>query len=124
MAQPGSAPALGAGCRGFKSLRPDNYKREVSNLPNHKSAIKRMRQNEKRRLRNKAHKTKVKNAIKKVKTFVENKDIENATKQLAEAVSIIQKVAGKKIIHKNNASRKVSKLTRLVNELKSQIQES
>ena len=89
-------------------------------MPNHKSAIKRMRQNEKRRLRNKAYKTRVKNAIKKVKVFVENKDAENATKSLLEAVSIIQKVAGKKIIHKNNASRKISKLTRLVNGLRAQ----
>ncbi len=89
-------------------------------MPNHKSAIKRMRQNEKRRLRNKAYKTRVKNAIKKVRVFVENKDIENATKSLSEAVSIIQKVAGKNIIHKNNASRKISKLTRLVNGLKAQ----
>ncbi len=79
-----------------------------------------MRQNEKRRLRNKAYKTRVKNAIKKVRVFVENKDIENATKSLSEAVSIIQKVAGKNIIHKNNASRKISKLTRLVNGLKAQ----
>ncbi|RLB12455.1 MAG: 30S ribosomal protein S20 [Deltaproteobacteria bacterium] len=89
-------------------------------MPNHKSAIKRMRQNEKRRLRNKAYKTRIKNAIKKVRVFVENKDIENATKSLSEAVSIIQKVAGKNIIHKNNASRKISKLTRLVNGLKAQ----
>ncbi len=79
-----------------------------------------MRQNEKRRLRNKAYKTRIKNAIKKVRVFVENKDIENATKSLSEAVSIIQKVAGKNIIHKNNASRKISKLTRLVNGLKAQ----
>jgi len=43
-------------------------------MPNHKSALKRMRQNEKRRLRNKAYKTRIKNIIKKVKSFVENKD--------------------------------------------------
>ena len=91
-------------------------------MPNHKSAIKRMKQNERRRLRNKAYKTKVKNAIKKVKTFTQNKDVENATKSLAEAVSIIQKVSIKGIIHKNNASRKISKLSRLVNGLRTQAQ--
>ena len=117
MAQSGSAPALGAGCRGFKSLRPDNYNKEEIELPSHKSAIKRMKQNEKRRLRNKAYKTRAKNAIKKVKLFVKDNDIENAKKSLLDAVSIIQKVAGKKIIHKNNASRKISKLTRLVNSI-------
>ena len=91
-------------------------------MPNHKSALKRMRQNEKRRLRNKAYKTRIKNIIKKVKSFVENKDLDNATKTLSEAVSIIQKVAGKGVIHKNNAARKISKLTRLVNNLKIQLQ--
>ncbi len=93
-------------------------------MPNHKSALKRMRQNEKRRLRNKAYKTRVKNVIKKVKFFVEKKDIENATKSLSEAISLIQKVAGKGIIHKNNASRKISKLACLVNTLKAEIKES
>ncbi|RLB10400.1 MAG: 30S ribosomal protein S20 [Deltaproteobacteria bacterium] len=91
-------------------------------MPNHKSALKRMRQNEKRRLRNKSYKTRVKNIIKKVKFFVEKKDIENATKTLSEAVSLIQKVAGKGIIHKNNASRKISKLTRLVNNLRAELE--
>jgi len=91
-------------------------------VPNHKSALKRMRQNEKRRLRNKSYKTRVKNIIKKVKFFVEKKDIENATKTLSEAVSLIQKVAGKGIIHKNNASRKISKLTRLVNNLRAELE--
>ena len=81
-----------------------------------------MRQNEKRRLRNKAYRTKVKNIIKKVKEFVENKDLDNAMRTLPEAVSIIQKVAAKGVIHKNNAARKISKLTRLVNKLKAELQ--
>jgi len=80
-----------------------------------------MRQNEKRRLRNKSYKTRIKNIIKKVKVLVKNKDLENATKALPEAVSIIQKVAAKGIIHKNNAARKISKLTHSVNKLKAQI---
>ncbi len=93
-------------------------------MPNHKSALKRMRQNEKRRLRNKAYKTRVKNMIKKVKFFVEKKDLENAIKSLSEATSLIQKVAAKGIIHKNNASRKISKLACMVNALKAQIEGS
>jgi len=93
-------------------------------LPTHKSALKRMRQNEKRRLRNKAYRTRVKNVIKKVKFFVEKKDLENATKSLSEAVSVIQKVAGKGVIHKNNASRKISKLYQLVNGLKKELQQT
>ena len=93
-------------------------------MPNHKSALKRMRQNEKRRLRNKAYKTRVKNMIKEVKFFVEKKDLENAIKSLSEATSLIQKVAAKGIIHKNNASRKISKLACMVNALKAQIEGS
>ncbi len=91
-------------------------------MPNTKSALKRMRQNEKRRLRNKAYRTRVKNVIKKIRQFVENNDLENAQKALPEAVSIIQKVAAKGIIHKNNASRKISKLYRMVNELKNRLE--
>ncbi len=93
-------------------------------MPTHKSALKRMRQNEKRRLRNKAYKTRVKNVIKKVIFFIEKKDLENATKYLSEAVSVIQKVSGKGVIHKNNASRKISKLYQLVNALKKELQQA
>lgn len=86
-------------------------------MATHKSAIKRARQNKKRRLRNRMYKTRVKNAVRKVKEAVAQNSLEEAQKRLPEAVSIIQKTAGKGIIHKRNAARKISRLTKLVNKL-------
>ena len=86
-------------------------------MATHKSAIKRARQNRKRRLRNRMYKTRVKNAIRQVREAVQKNSLEEAQEKLSKAVSIIQKTAGKGIIHKRNAARKVSRLTKLVNSL-------
>lgn len=82
-----------------------------------KSVLKRIRQNEKRRLRNRHYKTMVKNIIKKVRAAVEAKDVEQAKALLPQAVSIINKAVSKGVIHWRNASRKVSRLSRMVNSL-------
>lgn len=86
----------------------------------HLSAIKRARQNEKRRLRNLHTRTTVKSTVKKVRVAVEEKDIEGAQKALLKAIPIIQKAQAKGIFHKNTSSRKISRLTREVNALKAQ----
>jgi small subunit ribosomal protein S20 len=82
-----------------------------------KSVLKRIRQTKKRTLRNRAVKSKIKTLSKKVRLEVENKNEEAARKALREAIKAIDKAASKGIIHKNTASRKVSRLTRLVNSL-------
>ena len=84
----------------------------------HLSAIKRARQNEKRRLRNLNFKTKVKSYVKKVRVATEKKDSESAQKALLEAIPLIQKAHSKGIFHKNTSNRKISRLTREVNALK------
>ncbi|MDQ7031667.1 MAG: 30S ribosomal protein S20 [Desulfonauticus sp.] len=86
-------------------------------MANHKSAIKRHRQSLKRRARNKAIKTRVKNVIKAVRQAVEVKDTEQATEKLKIATSVIGKASQKGVLHWRNAARKISKLTRLVNSL-------
>ena len=86
-------------------------------MANHKSALKRARQNEVRRLRNKASKTMVKNAIKAVRVAVGENAPEQARDNLVKAVSIMQKTSSKGVIHKNQAARKISRLTRQVNQL-------
>jgi small subunit ribosomal protein S20 len=83
-------------------------------LANHKSALKRARQSEEKRLRNKGYKTRVKNVVKDVRTAAAGHSPE-AGERFKEAVSVIQKTACKGIIHKNSAGRKVSRLARLVN---------
>lgn len=84
-----------------------------------KSAIKRARQNEKRRLRNKSIKTGLKTAIKKVLANVELNNYADAKEALKVAISKISKAAAKGVLHKRNASRNISRLTKKVNTLQS-----
>jgi small subunit ribosomal protein S20 len=86
-------------------------------LATHKSALKRAKQGEARRLRNTGYKTKVKKAVKEVRTAVANNSVDEAKEGLIRAVSIIQKTASKGVLHKNKASRKISRLVRQVNQL-------
>ncbi|MBL7205471.1 MAG: 30S ribosomal protein S20 [Desulfobacteraceae bacterium] len=86
-------------------------------MASHKSALKRAKQNEVKRIRNKSYKTKVKKAIKEVRTAVADNSAEQSRQNLVKAVSIIQKTTSKGIIHKNQAARKISRLTRQVNQL-------
>ena len=86
-------------------------------MANHKSAIKRARQNEDRRLRNKATKTRVKNIVKKVRLAVSENASETAVENLNEAKSVLQNAAKKGVIHKNTASRKISRLAKSVNAI-------
>lgn len=86
-------------------------------LANHKSALKRARQNEVRRIRNKSYKTRVKKAVKEVRAAVESNSVGQATESFSKAVSLVQKTASKGVIHKNKAARKISRLAHHVNQL-------
>jgi small subunit ribosomal protein S20 len=86
----------------------------------HLSALKRARQNQKRRLRNLHIKTTVKSSIKKVREAIEGKDVEGAQKALLKTIPLIQKAHSKGVFHKNTSTRKISRLTREVNALKPQ----
>ncbi len=84
-------------------------------MANHKSALKRIRQNTKRNERNKSFRTLVKTVTKKVTTEAEAGNKEQALLELKRAEKVIAKVGGKGILHPRAASRKISSLTRLVN---------
>jgi len=86
-------------------------------LANHKSALKRARQNEIRRLRNKSVKTRVKKIVKDVRLSVTESSKEEALKKLEMAKSNIDRAAQKGVIHKKTASRKISRLSKLVNTI-------
>ena len=86
-------------------------------MANHKSALKRARQNETRRLRNSGPKSNTKKAIKELRAAVANESVNEAKEGLVRTISIIQKTASKSVIHKNAASRKISRLARQVNRL-------
>ena len=84
-------------------------------MANHKSALKRIRQNAKRNERNKSFRTLVKTVTKKVTTEAQAGNKEQAMTDLKRAEKVIAKVGGKGILHPRAASRKISSLTRLVN---------
>jgi len=84
-------------------------------LANHKSALKRDRQSLIRRSRNRANKTRLKNVIKAVDVAIQEQSVEKVQQALREAIPVIQKAAVAGAIHKKNASRKVSRLTKRVN---------
>lgn len=86
-------------------------------MATHKSALKRARQSKERRLRNIGYKTRVKKAVKEVRTAAGNNAAVEARENLIRAISIIQKTATKGVIHKNKASRSISRLARQVNRL-------
>lgn len=92
-------------------------KKGVFTLANHKSALKRARQNEVRRERNQGVKTRVKNVVKNVQGLVSENDADQASQALNTAKSVITKAAKKGVIHKKTASRKISRLSKMVNTI-------
>lgn len=84
-------------------------------MANHKSAEKRNRGSEAKRLRNRVRKNAVKAIIKKIRG---SKDRKSATADLVQAASLLDKLAKNNIIHKNKAANLKSKLTKHVNALK------
>ena len=86
-----------------------------------KSAIKRTRQSEERRLRNSHVKSTMKTYIKRAVQVIEAKDKEHVDELLKRAVSYIDKAASKGVIHPNNASRKVARLSKRANVLSNKI---
>lgn len=86
-------------------------------MANIKSAKKRIKVNTKKALRNKIVKSRTKTAIKKVIIASEANNKEEANIALKNAISCIHKATTKGVFHKNNASRKKSRLTKLVNKI-------
>jgi len=84
-------------------------------LATHKSAEKRSRQIEKRRIRNVSIRSKVKTYIKSVLTAIDAKDKEGAQSALQQAIPVIAKAGAKGVYHQKTASRHISRLTRKVN---------
>ena len=87
-------------------------------MANHKSALKRHRQSLKQAARNRTVRTRVKNVIKAVRVAVLANDSEKASAALAIATSVLDKAAGKGVVHWKNAARKVSRLTKAANAIK------
>jgi len=85
-------------------------------MPNHKSAEKRMRQNENRRAINRGHRTKLKTYIKKLRTAIDAGKPDEIKLSLPETISVIDKAVQKGVLHANAAARHKSRLTARANQ--------
>lgn len=87
-------------------------------MANHPSAVKRARQNQKRRARNHAKKAAVRTLVKKARVALDAKDLKAAEAALPAAISALAKSVTKGVAHKRTAARKISRLASRLNSLK------
>lgn len=86
-------------------------------MANHPSALKRHRQSEKRRLRNRAIKTRLRRLVREVRGAIATGNREEAAKDLSEAIRALDKAVTKGVLHRNNASRRIARLSHAVGTL-------
>ncbi|MDX1764699.1 MAG: 30S ribosomal protein S20 [bacterium] len=86
-------------------------------MANHKSAMKRARQNIKRNERNRQQRSRLKTTLKHLEEAISEKNAEEAQNRLMATVRLLDKSASKGLIHRNKAARKKSNLTKKVNQL-------
>jgi small subunit ribosomal protein S20 len=86
-------------------------------VAHHQDAIKRIKQNAKRRARNRHFRTRMRTQVKRVREAIAAGNADEASAQLQNAISLIHRVASKGVIHRNQASRKISRLNRAVKNL-------
>jgi small subunit ribosomal protein S20 len=86
-------------------------------LANIKSAIKRNKQNEKRRVRNRVYRGRARTYVKKAIAAIDDNEYESARQATVEAISALDKAAEKGVLHKNNAARRKSRLMRRLAKL-------
>ena len=88
-------------------------------MANHPSALKRHRQSEKRRVRNRAVKSRLRHLVREVRDAVATKNADAATKSLTVAGRALDKAVTKGVLHRNNAARRIARLSHAVSQLKS-----
>ncbi len=79
-----------------------------------KSAKKRVRQNQERRLRNRHHRSSLRTAVKQLRAAVAADDLDASREQLPKTLALLDRMAGRRILHPNAAARSKSRLSRLV----------
>ncbi len=85
-------------------------------MPQRKTALKKLRVDKKRHLRNLIIKTDLKKGIKKFQALLSSKKLQEAKSALIEIISKLDKAAKKNILHKNTARRKISRLSKRLNK--------
>jgi small subunit ribosomal protein S20 len=84
-------------------------------MAEHKAAIKKHKQDEKKRMINKMNRTKMKNQIKLLRKKVDDGEMDEAKKILPNVISIIDKTVSKGTIHPRTGARYKSRLSKLIN---------
>ena len=87
-------------------------------MPNIKSAIKRVETNNKKNAENRPILTAVKNSIKTINSYIDTNNIEEAEKYLPTLMSVLDSAVAKGIIHRNNASNKISAISQRLSDIK------
>jgi small subunit ribosomal protein S20 len=87
-------------------------------MPNTSSAKKRMRQDAVRRMRNRATKTNLRAQVRKVRTAISEKKLDDAVKEFNSLVAKLDRAAGRNVIHANAAARTKSRLSAAIKVLK------
>lgn len=91
-------------------------------MPNTKQAEKRMKRDAKRRVRNRYHLSRMKTYIKRFRKMVESGQLQQAEEFYPKVISIIYHTASKGVIHKNEASRRASRVSTLLNKALKKVQ--
>lgn len=86
-------------------------------MANHKSAIKRIRQNEKRRLYNRVYRNRARTLVKKARTSIQSGNSNEAIEATRRAIRDLDMAASRGVIHANNAARRKSRLMKQLNQL-------
>jgi small subunit ribosomal protein S20 len=85
-------------------------------VANTKSAIKRIRSSERKRQRNRVHRSRARTFVRKTVRQIDRGDLEGAETSLQQAISALDRAAQKGVIHKNNAARRKSRLMKRYHE--------
>jgi len=86
-------------------------------LANTKSALKRMRSSEKRRLRNRKIRSETRTYIKRARVQIDAGQPDDAQKSVAEAIRALDKAVAKGVLHRNNAARRKSRLMQKLHQV-------
>ena len=89
-------------------------------MANHKSALKRIRQNETRRIHNRVYRNRARTLVKQARATIDSGDVEEAIEATRRAVRDLDKAASRGIIHPNNAARRKSRLMKQLAALQAQ----
>jgi small subunit ribosomal protein S20 len=87
-------------------------------MPNHKSALKRMRQSEKRRVYNRTYRNRARGFVKKARAALKAGNFKSAETDVREAIRDLDKAASRGVIHPRNAARRKSRLMKQLAALK------